>query len=43
MTRFGYVMATYFTVLGIGITAFVSMPLRLVFRLAFTTLVRPVT
>ena len=30
MTRFGYVMATYFTVLGTGITAFVSMPLRLV-------------
>lgn len=32
MTRFGYVMATYFTVLGTGITAFASMPLRLVWN-----------
>lgn len=32
MTRFGYVMATYFSVMGIGIASFVPVPLRLVWN-----------
>lgn len=32
MTRFGYVMATYFAVVGVGVTALVAMPLRLVWN-----------
>ncbi|WP_067733905.1 S26 family signal peptidase [Novosphingobium naphthalenivorans] len=32
MTRFGYVMTTYFCVLGIGIASFVPLPLRLVWN-----------
>lgn len=32
MTRFGYVMTTYFAVFGIGIAAFVPIPVRLVWN-----------
>lgn len=32
MTRFGYVMTTYFCVLGIGIASFLPVPLRLVWN-----------
>ncbi len=32
MTRFGYVMTTYFSVLGIGIASFLPVPLRLVWN-----------
>lgn len=32
MTRFGYVMATYFSVMGVAIASFVPMPLRLVWN-----------
>jgi conjugative transfer signal peptidase TraF len=32
MTRFGYVMTTYFCVLGLGIATFVPLPLRLVWN-----------
>lgn len=32
MTRFGYVMTTYFCVLGIGIASFLAVPLRLVWN-----------
>ena len=32
MTRFGYVMTTYFCVLGIGIASFLPLPLRLVWN-----------
>jgi conjugative transfer signal peptidase TraF len=32
MTRFGYVMATYFATMGIAIVSFVPMPLRLVWN-----------
>lgn len=32
MTRFGYVMATYFATMGIAIVSFVQMPLRLVWN-----------
>ena len=32
MTRFGYVMSTYFCVLGIGIASFLPVPLRLVWN-----------
>jgi conjugative transfer signal peptidase TraF len=32
MTRFGYVMSTYFAVFGIGIAAFVPIPVRLVWN-----------
>lgn len=32
MTRFGYVMATYFSVMGVAIAAFIPTPLRLVWN-----------
>lgn len=32
MTRFGYVMTTYFSAMGVAFTAFVSLPLRLVWN-----------
>lgn len=32
MTRFGYVMATYFSVMGVAIASFVPTPLRLVWN-----------
>ncbi|MFM2272690.1 MAG: hypothetical protein RL702_1755 [Pseudomonadota bacterium] len=32
MTRFGYVMTTYFCVLGIGIASFLPVPLRLIWN-----------
>lgn len=32
MTRFGYVMVTYFSVMGVAIASFIPMPLRLVWN-----------
>lgn len=34
MTRFGYVMVTYFSVMGVAIAAFVPTPLRLVWNVS---------
>ena len=32
MTRFGYVMATYFSIMGVAIASFVPVPLRLIWN-----------
>jgi type IV secretory pathway protease TraF len=32
MTRFGWVMATYFATMGVAISAFVEMPRRLIWN-----------
>ena len=37
MTRFGYVMVTYATVLGIGIASFVTMPVKLLWNATAST------
>lgn len=37
MTRFGYVMATYFATMGIAIAAFIPMPLKLIWNASAST------
>jgi conjugative transfer signal peptidase TraF len=37
MTRFGYVMATYFSVMGVAIASFVSLPVKLLWNASAST------
>ena len=37
MTRFGYVMATYFATMGVTVAAFVSLPMELLWNASAST------